>query len=65
MRIPKLRGFKNRFKIEYEVVNVGAIGALAERGAFEVEADRRQVGQGRRRSRSTRTSCAPSVSSGP
>jgi large subunit ribosomal protein L15 len=34
-RIPKLRGFKNRFKIEYEVVNIGAIGALAERGAFE------------------------------
>jgi large subunit ribosomal protein L15 len=38
MRIPKLRGFKNRFKIEYEVVNIGAIGALAERGAFETEA---------------------------
>jgi large subunit ribosomal protein L15 len=38
MRIPKLRGFKNRFKIVYEVVNVGAIGALAERGAFEAEA---------------------------
>src|SRR5580765_5056333 len=37
-RIPKLRGFKNRFKIHYEVVNVGAIGELAERGAFEVEA---------------------------
>src|SRR6185436_7779498 len=37
MRIPKLRGFTNRFKIQYEVVNVGAIGALAERGAFEVE----------------------------
>jgi len=37
MRIPKLRGFKNRFKLEYEVVNVGAIGALAERGAFEVD----------------------------
>jgi large subunit ribosomal protein L15 len=35
MRIPKLRGFKNRFKIDYEVVNIGAIGALAERGAFE------------------------------
>ena len=34
MRIPKLRGFKNRFKIDYEVVNVGAISALAERGAF-------------------------------
>ena len=35
MRIPKLRGFKNRFRIEYEVVNVGAIGAAVERGAFE------------------------------
>ncbi len=42
MRIPKLRGFKNRFKIEYEVVNVGAIGALAERGAFEVETPTRK-----------------------
>jgi large subunit ribosomal protein L15 len=39
MRIPKLRGFKNRFKIEYEVVNIGAIGALADRGAFEFEGD--------------------------
>ena len=37
-RIPKLRGFKNRFKIEYEIVNVGAIAAAAERGAFEAEA---------------------------
>ncbi len=39
MRIPKLRGFKNRFRIEYEVVNIGAIGALAEEGAFDVETD--------------------------
>ena len=38
MRIPKLRGFKNRFKIDYEIVNVGAIAAAAERGAFESEA---------------------------
>ena len=37
MRIPKLRGFKNRFKIVYEVVNIGAIGSLAERGAFEAD----------------------------
>jgi large subunit ribosomal protein L15 len=37
VRIPKLRGFKNRFKVEYEVVNVGAIAAAVERGAFEVE----------------------------
>jgi large subunit ribosomal protein L15 len=35
MRIPKLRGFENRFKVYYEVVNVGAIAAAAERGAFE------------------------------
>ncbi len=45
MRIPKLRGFKNRFKVEYEVVNVGAIGALAERGAFETEATGGKAGK--------------------
>jgi large subunit ribosomal protein L15 len=38
VRIPKLRGFKNPFKIQYEVVNVGAIAAAVERGAFETEA---------------------------
>ena len=38
VRIPKLRGFKNRFKLQYEVVNVGDIAAAAERGAFEAEA---------------------------
>jgi large subunit ribosomal protein L15 len=38
MRIPKLRGFKNRFRVEYEVVNVGSIEALVGRGAFETEA---------------------------
>jgi large subunit ribosomal protein L15 len=37
MRIPKLRGFKNRFKIQYEVVNVGAIQAAVERGALVAE----------------------------
>ena len=35
MRIPKLRGFKNRFKIDYEVVNIGRIAALVEAGLFE------------------------------
>jgi large subunit ribosomal protein L15 len=35
MRIPKLRGFKPRFSVEYEVVNVGAIASLVELGAFE------------------------------
>ena len=34
MRIPKLRGFKNRGKIDYEVVNVGDIGARIDAGSF-------------------------------
>jgi large subunit ribosomal protein L15 len=38
MRIPKLRGFKNRFKVEFEVVNVGAIEAAVARGALEAPA---------------------------
>ncbi len=37
MRIPKLRGFKNRLKIEYEIVNVGRIAELAQLGAFEAD----------------------------
>ena len=35
MRIPKLRGFKNPFKVEYEIVNLGDIGQLVELGALE------------------------------
>jgi large subunit ribosomal protein L15 len=38
VRIPKLRGFRNRGKIVYEVVNVGAIAAAVERGALETQA---------------------------
>jgi large subunit ribosomal protein L15 len=34
-RIPKLRGFKNPFKIEYEVVNIGDIARLVELGELE------------------------------
>lgn len=34
-RIPKLRGFRNPFRIEYEIVNLGAIARLVELGAFE------------------------------
>ncbi|HUR16394.1 MAG TPA: 50S ribosomal protein L15 [Candidatus Limnocylindrales bacterium] len=37
IRVPKLRGFKNRFKIEYQPVNVGVISAYAEAGRFGVE----------------------------
>jgi len=34
-RIPKLRGFRNPFKIDYEIVNIGDIGRLADAGVFE------------------------------
>lgn len=34
IRIPKLRGFKNRFRVSYEVVNVGHLEAAAEDGRF-------------------------------
>ena len=35
MRIPKLRGFRNPFKIEYEIVNIGSIAHLIEFGMLE------------------------------
>jgi large subunit ribosomal protein L15 len=28
MRLPKLKGFKNRFRVEYQVVNAGRLGEL-------------------------------------
>jgi large subunit ribosomal protein L15 len=34
-RLPKLHGFKNPFKVDYEVVNLGSIAALIEVGALE------------------------------
>jgi large subunit ribosomal protein L15 len=34
-RIPKLRGFRNPFKIQYEVVNIGDIARLVELGELE------------------------------
>jgi large subunit ribosomal protein L15 len=38
MRLPKLKGFKNRFRTEYEVVNVGDINRLfPEGGAVGVD----------------------------
>lgn len=33
MRMPKLPGFKNRFRVEYVVVNVGRLEDLFEKGA--------------------------------
>lgn len=37
MRLPKLRGFKNRFRVEYQVVNLDKLSALyPEGGTVEV-----------------------------
>ena len=39
MRLPKLKGFKNPFREEYQVVNAGRIGELfPEGGAVDVDA---------------------------
>ena len=32
MRLPKLKGFKNRFRVEFQVVNVGQIATLFPQG---------------------------------
>ena len=38
MRLPKLKGFRNRFRVEYQIVNVGDIAALwPEGGQVDVE----------------------------
>ncbi len=37
MRVPKLRGFKRRDRVEYQVVNVGRISAYAAAGRFGVD----------------------------
>ena len=42
VRVPKLRGFRNMFRLEYEIVNVGRINALADTGVLdapEIEGD--------------------------
>lgn len=39
MRLPKLRGFKNPFKKEYQVVNVGALAELFPQGGEITVAD--------------------------
>jgi large subunit ribosomal protein L15 len=38
VRVPKLRGFKRRGRIEYQVVNVGRISEYASAGRFGAEA---------------------------
>src|SRR5688572_5056606 len=39
IRVPKLRGFRNRLKIVYAVVNVGQISEYAETGRFGTDTD--------------------------
>jgi large subunit ribosomal protein L15 len=45
MRIPKLRGFRNRGKVVYEVVNVGDIAARIEAGAFDATGTKPKKGE--------------------
>ena len=47
MRVPKLRGFKNRFKVEYEVVNLGRIAEAVDAGRLAAP----EVGEGGTRAR--------------
>ncbi len=35
VRVPKLRGFRNMFRLDYEIVNVGRINALADTGVLD------------------------------
>ena len=42
IRVPKLRGFKRRFRVEYEIVNVGRITEYADDGRF---ADAEEAGR--------------------
>ena len=37
MRVPKLRGFKNRFRVAYAPINVGRLAAAAENGEVTPE----------------------------
>lgn len=51
IRVPKLRGFKRRDRVEYQVVNVGRISEYAAAGRFGVDTDApAPTGRGRKRS---------------
>jgi large subunit ribosomal protein L15 len=53
VRIPKLRGFRNMFRVEYEIVNVGRISALADTGILDAPAIEGEAG-GSKRAKSTK-----------
>jgi large subunit ribosomal protein L15 len=46
VRVPKLRGFRNAFRIEYQVVNVGRIAEYAAAGRFGVAVEADGAGAG-------------------
>jgi large subunit ribosomal protein L15 len=48
MRLPKLKGFKNRFRVEYQVVNVGDLGQLFPEGGTVGPQELVEVGAVRR-----------------
>jgi large subunit ribosomal protein L15 len=45
VRVPKLRGFRNPFRVEYQVVNIGRIAEYAEAGRFGVEVEMAPAGK--------------------
>ena len=51
MRLPKLKGFRNRFRTEYEVVNVGDIAKLFPKGGDVTVADLVEKGAVRKNGR--------------
>jgi large subunit ribosomal protein L15 len=50
MRLPKLKGFKNRFRVEYQVVNVGDVAVAFPDGGAVGIADLVQAGLVRKNS---------------
>ncbi len=44
MRIPKLKGFKNPFRVEYQVVNVGKLAELFPKGGTVTVEDLAEAG---------------------
>ena len=60
MRVPKLRGFKNPFRVEYQIVNLDKISALFPEGGTVGVADLVEKGAVRAASRSR---CSATVTS--
>ena len=49
MRLPKLKGFRNRFRVEYQVVNVGDLGTLFPDGGTVGPEELAEVGAVRKK----------------